>query len=86
MICFGLLFMRLFTSHDSGHEFRELTQIDSSHLFVSFFIDFSISIPSFQLCLLGIKLHNFFNLLFMRLFQSHDRGFVELTQVFFSFF
>jgi hypothetical protein len=68
VICFGLLSMRLFTSHDSGYEFRELTQIDLSHLFVSFLINFSIPIPSFQLCSLGIEFHNFFNLLFMRLF------------------
>jgi len=25
MICFGLLSIRLFSSHDSGHEYNELT-------------------------------------------------------------
>ena len=57
-------------------------RIVSCFLFFSIYVFFfSISIPSLTLVLLEIGLHNFFNLFFMRLFQSHNlnRKFNELT-------
>jgi len=49
MIYFNLFSMRLLSSHDAGHEFDELTQVDSSCFCVFFVIDFSISITSFNI-------------------------------------
>jgi hypothetical protein len=49
VICFSFLYIRLFSSHDSGHEFSRLTRV----VFMLFLIDFSISIISFNIRFIG---------------------------------
>jgi hypothetical protein len=40
IICFNLLSIKLFRSHDSGCRFGRLTQVDSNNFFGLFLIDF----------------------------------------------
>ena len=59
--------------------------------FFIIYVFFLIQLYHSILGLLRIKLYNFYNLVFMRLFQYHDsdckfNGLTRLTQVFFSLF
>jgi hypothetical protein len=59
--------MRLFQSNDMGHGFDRLTDIDSSHFFIIFLIEFFL-VSYFNIRLIGIDLYNIvFQFLFMRL-------------------
>jgi len=63
--------MKLFESHNPGHKFNKLTQVNFIY-FLSFLIEFFL-----------FRTHNFFNLFSMRLFQFHNlsRGFGRLTRI-----
>jgi len=89
VICFDMLSMRLFQSHDSSHKFGGLTLVDPSSFLYPFlinfflyfvfqhFVDKKMSFIFFFLILLSIRLS---------FFHDSGRGFGKLTRVNMSYF
>jgi hypothetical protein len=57
---FGLLFLNLSQSYNSGHKFNKLNQVDYDHFVFSFSIWFFFSIHLLTLSWFEIELHFFF--------------------------